>query len=397
MQRMKKKTFGAALIVAGTSIGAGMLALPVATSAGGFFPALFVYVVCWALMTISGLFILEIALKMPEGSNLVSMARKYLGAPGQILSWILYLFLFYSLSTAYISLGGALLADWMQSSSLVGSWLFLVFFGGIVFLGASFVDKLNELLMLGLFVSYAGFLFLGWSSVHPSYLLRSDIVAALPALPIIFTAFSYQGTVPSLTTYLNRDKKELKKAIVLGTSLVFVVYVIWQALILGIIPYEGDAGLQQAKKLGESAVQPLRYQNVPGPIYLIGECFSFFAIATSFLGVTMGLFDFLADGLHVRKTLLGKIFLGFVTFLPSAFIAMSNPSIFFAALDYAGGFGCSTLLVLFPTLMILVSRYSMQEQDSGMVILSKSLLVALLLLVSLGILYQIFHVIARFF
>ncbi|MES2272690.1 MAG: aromatic amino acid transport family protein, partial [Chlamydiota bacterium] len=52
--------FGGTLLVAGTSIGAGMLALPVVTASGGFLPALFVYFLCWLFMTCTGLLLLEI-------------------------------------------------------------------------------------------------------------------------------------------------------------------------------------------------------------------------------------------------------------------------------------------------------------------------------------------------
>ena len=74
-----KKVIGGVLLVAGTSIGAGMLALPVVTAAGGFFPAFFSYLICWAFMTSTGLLLLEISLGMPPDANLVTMAGTYLG------------------------------------------------------------------------------------------------------------------------------------------------------------------------------------------------------------------------------------------------------------------------------------------------------------------------------
>ncbi|MEM8629044.1 MAG: aromatic amino acid transport family protein [Chlamydiota bacterium] len=394
MSVAKRKVFGSALIVAGTSIGAGMLALPVVTARGGFFPALLVYTFCWALMTLSGLFFVEISLKMPEGSNLVSMAKRYLGRPGKIASWVLYLFLFYALSTAYISLGGQFLSPILFTSPFWGSLVFLLLFGGICFLGASAVDAINELLMLGLFVAYGGFLLLGSNRVHFDYLARSDFFAALPALPVIFTAFSYQGTVPSLVSYLQRDHRAVKSAIVCGTSLVFFVYVLWQALILGIIPFGGEHGLEQAKALGKSAIQPLRYQRIPGPVYLMGEGFAFCAIATSFLGVNMGLLDFLSDGLRIQKTVYGKMVLSCLAFLPPTLIALFDPAIFLRALDYAGGFGCSILLVLFPTMMVLISRYRRKERER-VIAVSRNALLFLVTIVSIGILAQIGHLFLR--
>jgi tyrosine-specific transport protein len=83
------------LLVAGTSIGGGMLALPVLTSLGGFAPSLVIYFFCWLFMASTGLLFLEISLWMPEEANIVSMAERTLGKVGKFFSWGLYLFLFY--------------------------------------------------------------------------------------------------------------------------------------------------------------------------------------------------------------------------------------------------------------------------------------------------------------
>ena len=56
---------------------------------------------------------LEICLKLPPDANLVTMATTYFGKAGKVIAWILYLFLFYSLSIAYVSGGGGFLRDWL--------------------------------------------------------------------------------------------------------------------------------------------------------------------------------------------------------------------------------------------------------------------------------------------
>ena len=57
---------GGTLLIAGTSIGVGMLALPVATASGGFIPSIVVYLICWLFMLSSGLLILEACIWMPK-------------------------------------------------------------------------------------------------------------------------------------------------------------------------------------------------------------------------------------------------------------------------------------------------------------------------------------------
>jgi tyrosine-specific transport protein len=284
-----KHILGGILLVAGTSIGAGMLALPVVTAAGGFLPAFFVYLFCWFFMTCTGLLLLELCLKLPPDANLITMANTYLGLPGKIFAWALYLFLFYCLSVAYVSGGGGLLHAWTGLNLLLCQLLFVAVLGTFVYFGARTVDRINLFLMAGLILTYLAFVFLGLPHVDLSRLIPTNWHASLFALPVIFTSFSYQGIIPSLTTYLKRDAKRVRIAIIGGTTLSFVIYLLWEFLILGIIPLEG---LQQANELGQTAVAPLKDHVASLSITWIGQAFAFFAIATSFLGVTLGLFDF---------------------------------------------------------------------------------------------------------
>ena len=52
---LKNKTFGSALIIAGTTIGAGMLAMPLTSAGIGFGYTVFLLVGLWALLVYSGL------------------------------------------------------------------------------------------------------------------------------------------------------------------------------------------------------------------------------------------------------------------------------------------------------------------------------------------------------
>lgn len=359
---------GGMLLVAGTSIGAGMLALPVVTAEGGFLPSLGIYALCWVFMSCTGLLLLEICLRLPPGANLVSMAGAYLGRAGKIFAWVLYLFLFYCLSIAYISGGGSLLLSWTGLSvpAWAGGILFVAIFAPFVYLGARAVDRINWVLMGGLIISYFAFILLGARHVDMAQLQVSNWPMSLKALPVIFTAFSYQGVIPSLATYMKRNARRLRIAILGGTTIAFVIYVAWQFLILGIIPLEGEMGLLQAVSAGSTAVEPLKAHLGAGVVYSLGQSFAFFAITTSFLGVTLGLMDFLADGLHLTKKGLRRLFLAALTFLPPLLIALTYPSGFLKALGYAGGIGCSLLLGFLPTLLAWIAR---EEHPEGPILL----------------------------
>jgi tyrosine-specific transport protein len=347
------------LLIAGTSVGGGMLALPVLTSLGGFLPSLVIYLLCWLFMACTGLLFLEISLWMGKESNIVSMAEQTLGLPGKIVAWIVYLFLFYCLTVAYIVGCGDLVVNLFPHSisEWQGSLLFVICFAPIVFAGAHVVSRVNSYLMLGLAIFFCAFVVIGVPFVDPQNLRERNWTLALIGLPVSFTAFAYQGIIPTLVHYMSFDTKRIRFSILFGSAIPFIAYIIWQWLILGIVPTYGPGGLAEALQNGDTAVQPLKHFIDHPSVYIVGQCFAFFALVTSFFGVTLGLLDFLADGLKIEKTAMGKFFICLLIFIPPLAIAFTFPHIFLTALEYAGGFGCAILLGLLPILMVWSGRY----------------------------------------
>lgn len=351
---------GGALIVAGTSIGAGMLAIPVVTGPAGFFPSTLILVACWAFMTITGILFAELAISMGADVNILTMAKRTLGVWGQVCTWIVYLFLFYCLLIAYLVGGGNLLTDFfpVEDAHGVRIVLFALLFITLVAIGKRIVDPVNRFLMIGLIVSYCGFALIGWPAVDLEYLQHSDWSQAKWALPIAFTSFGYQGTVPTLASWMNYDRKKLRTAIVSGTSLTLCIYILWQALFLGIVPLFGENGLKEAYELGVDAIYPLQFFTENPHVFLLGKCFAFFAIATSFLGVGVGMVDFLADGLHTRKQgMLQRVGLLLLAFGFPFFFALTYPNVFLHALGLAGGFGSAFLLGILPIVMTWRAKF----------------------------------------
>lgn len=383
---IQKKTgtlFGGTLLVAGTTIGGGMLALPVLTSSGGFAPSLVIYLVCWLFMACTGLLFLEVCLWMGGESNIVSMAQRTLGAPGKWFAWIVYLFLFYCLTLAYVVGCGNLVVEASNGAlpDWSGSLLFVLIFAPFVFAGARVVGPLNIALMFGLAVSYFIFVYLGYPYVKMDNLREMNWSLSVFALPIAFTSFAYQGIIPTLVNYMHFDRHRIRQAILLGSFIPFVTYVIWEWLILGIVPAQGPGGLAEALSEGNNAVYPLKsFINNPS-VYVVGQFFAFFALVTSFFGVTLGLLDFLADGLKIEKTPKGKLFLCFLVFVPPLIFAFLHPHVFLQALDFAGGFGCALLLGLLPVLMVWSGRYFMKLESEYKLPGGRPFLVVLVLFV----------------
>jgi tyrosine-specific transport protein len=357
--KSKSKVFTASLLLAGTAIGAGMLALPVTTAAGGFWPAIAIYFVCWIFSACTGLLLLEACLWLPKDSNIVSLSSHLLGRKGKYASWVLYLFLFYSLTVAYAAGGGGFVSAVTNHilPAPLSILLFILIFSPVIYIGTKAVDRLNFILMVGLITSFVIFLLIGFGKVNIDLLGNFHWGFAILSLPVVFTSFSYQGIVPSMRNYFHGEPKKVRKVIIIGSSIPFFVYIVWEYLILGIVPLEGPSGLLAAQEQGLSSVVPLKNLASSQMVYGVGQAFAFCALTTSFLGVTLGLFDFLADGLRLTKKGKTRILIYLLVYLPPTFIAMLYPKIFIRALSYAGGIGCALLLGLFPVMMVWSGRY----------------------------------------
>lgn len=388
---MRGNVFTGTMLVAGTSIGGGMLALPVLTSLGGFYPSLFIYVACWLFMASTGLLLLELSLTYGEGANLVTMAERTLGKIGKYAAWLLYLFLFYCLTIAYMVGCGNILAEHFPQL-IPQSWgavIFTVLFAPFIWAGARYTSPLNTVMMFLLGALYIAFILLGYSYVNHELLARRDWAYSLIALPVAFTSFAYQGIIPTLTSYLNFNAQKIRLAILIGSFIPLITYAIWQWLILGIIPVEGANGLREALEKGQNAITPLKHFIGNPVIWFIGQYFAFFALLTSFFGVTLGLLDFLADGLKVEKTRQGRLFLALLIFVPPLFFAMGHPDVFLAALDWAGGYGCALLLGLLPILMVWSKRYRQHNGHHIQLSGGKGILMGLMIFVVFELLIEV--------
>lgn len=351
--------FGGTLLIAGTMVGVGMLALPVATGEGGLLPAIIIYLLCWLFMLCTGLLMLEVCSWMPPDSNLITMSERLLGKVGKNICWVVYLFLFFTVMIAHILTGGGILFE--ISKAAIPLWLstvlYVALFSPIVYLGTQWVDRLNIVLMLGVVISYLIFVLAASSYVEVSHFSRTNWPKAWMALPVLFTAFTYQVIIPTLMTYMNRDVKKVRLSILLGTTIPLVLYLVWECLILGIVPAEGPNGLIAAAKAGQTAVMPLKQIIRSSFVFNVGKAFAFFTMTTSYIALALAYLDFLADGLKIKKRGFTKILLCLGVFVPPTIIALTYSNLFITALGYAGGFSCAILFGLYPPLMAWVGRY----------------------------------------
>jgi tyrosine-specific transport protein len=391
---INSKLIGGILLIVGTSIGGGMLALPVSTAEVGFSNSIFFLFFCWMVMTAGALLILEVNLRLPAGSNMISMAKSTLGLPGQIIAWITYLFLLYTLLSAYISGGSDIFNSLLYKMHIelpnsVTAIIFTVLFSTIVYNGIRSVDYVNRGLMFGKLGIYV--LLVAIISPHTSTmgLTGGSARAFTGTLMILITSFGYATIIPSLRDYFGDDIHSLRRVILLGSLIPLICYIVWDAVIMGVVSREGASGLialmnsdHATSGLTEALSQSVQSQWISG-------FFGFFTsicMLTAFLGVSLGLFDFLADGLKLKKSGKQGRYTLALTFLPPLAVVLFNPGIYLHALSYAG-VCCVILLLLLPSIMAWKGRKTcLLAPDSHLVPGGNSSL-ALIGLIATGLLF----------
>nr|WP_086938802.1 aromatic amino acid transport family protein [Thaumasiovibrio occultus] len=348
-----KPLMGSTLLIAGTTIGAGMLALPLEAANISFGTVTLIMVLLWALMLYTAYLLLDLHQTAPPTATLHTLAMQYLGRNGQRLAGFAMLFLFYALCAAYMAGGGEQLAAKMgaaTSQSIAPKWGTLVltlFVAAVVRLGTGPTEKVNRVLFATKFVLLAGTIFYLAPNVSSANLTHNSTTSAsvLLAIPVMFTSFGFHGSVPSIVRYLDGDTRQLKIAVGIGSALPLVLYVIWQWCTLGNL----------SQSLGSLALSDfialLSQQGKSVALEPMLNGFADLALLTSFLGVSLGLFHYLDDLFKSRSSLTVTT----ITFLPPLMFALWFPQGFQMALGYAA-IALALLAVLLPVAMQVKKR-----------------------------------------
>lgn len=358
------KIIGGILLIVGTSIGGGMLALPVATASSGFINASLLMLACWVAMTFCAFLILEVNLWFPTNSNIISMAKTTLGSVGQFVAWFTYLLLLYSLLAAYIASGSDVLHTLLTKLQLhpplwLASILVIFLLGSIVYQGINAIDYMNRGFMFIKLGAYILLVALALPHVDFTLLPIGQPHYLLGAVTVVITSFGYATVIPSLRTYFNSDVKKLRLVILIGSLIPLFCYIVWDFVIQAELPSAGKDGLIAMANSGHEVSQLTHALTGLLSNQWVTTCANIFTsicIATSFLGVSLCLADFLSDGLRIEKKGWGNLLIHSLTFLPPLAVILFYPDAFLKGLSYAGIF-CVVLLMLLPPLMTWSGRY----------------------------------------
>ena len=368
MSAKNPSLFGGAMIIAGTVIGAGMFANPTATSGIWFAGSVLVLFYTWFSMLSSGLMLLEVNTHYPHGASFDTMVKDLLGRGWNIVNGIAVAFVLYLLTYAYIFVGGDLTAKGIGGALggevplYAGQLVFFCILAFCVWASTRLVDRFTSLLIGGMVLTFV------WATGGLITEVKLPVLfdtAAAPdtrywiyiaaALPVCLASFGFHGNVSSLLKYFRGDAPKVAKSLKAGTLIALVIYILWQLAIQGNLPRSEFAPVIAAEGQVSVLIETLSKFVPTGSMGTILTLFAYMAIATSFLGVTLGLFDYIADIFKWDDSAAGRSKTAALTFLPPLLCCLAFPTGFVTAIGYVG-LAATVWTGLIPAMLLYAAR-----------------------------------------
>ncbi|KEI34803.1 tyrosine-specific transport protein [Francisella sp. W12-1067] len=358
------KILGSIMIIVGTMIGGGILALPIITAKLGFVIGSILIIVIWSIMTYTAIVISDISCSMPYGSSFKTIAQRYLGQTGGIVASIAFLVLMYFISTAYISAAASSLSTtFPMLEQKLSALIFVIIFGSIVVLGTRFVDYANRFFIVLKILVLVVLCLVFNKYIELSNLLESPIdlgISLVIAIPVFTTSFTSHIIVPALSDYLAKNTKDMKRVIIIGSIIPLILYITWVVTILGVLPLHGPISFMTSifshipvteANIGD--ILTTLSHKIKTPVTdIVLHIFTYVAIMTSFLSVNLSLFHFNIDTYKLYKTkrVISYSIATVLTFGIPLIINQLNPNIFIYAMTCVG-LSIAILLMIMPALM----------------------------------------------
>jgi len=357
---MNIKMMGSSLIIAGTALGAGMLAIPMVLAQFGLlYGTLLMVLICFGT-TYAALLLLEATIKAGGGLGLNSIARKTLGKQGQLITNGLLYALLICLLMAYILGAGDLLSKLLSNfgvdiSATTSQITFTLFAGAVVASGTGVIDKLNRALFFVMLASlFATMVFLAPSMTQENLMqvTSHDHVDLIKTSAILFTSFGFMVVIPTLVSYNHEaTDKQLRNMVIVGSLIPLVCYLCWLFAVVGNLSEEQFRSFKNVSDLMAA------FEAQSPWVGNVLSTFTGLALLTSFFGVAMSLFNQNRDMFNQNTAVTYCI--SFILPLAGSLLAADK---FLQVLNYAGII-LVFLAVFVPLVMVHKQRFMKVAED----------------------------------
>lgn len=368
---MIQRQIGSILFVAGTTIGSGIMALPVIIAKLGLIPGTALMLTIWALMYYTALVSIELNLQAGTGQPLGTLGKLFSGRTASIIGSASYTLLSYALMSVFIYGGASIIHKYFLEAtpyhlgfnaiaSICTLLAVLLLIGPI-----RYIDIINRVFFSTKCVVMAILIFsLGKSIQYNELPLLTDNISHASAwiivVPVIFTSFGFQVIFHSMADYCHHNAAMLKRAFFWGSLIPAIIYIVWTTAVLATL-HQSSPDFYQLAINGKAdigdIINELSKIHSGTSVALLFWWISCLSVVTSIIGVGLGLVDAWKKRLHHTLTHRGARHLIAViaTLLPAYLIAIIVPNAFIKVLGFAG-----MILVIIAVLLPLYLLHQAQ-------------------------------------
>lgn len=352
---------GGACIIASVCVGAGMLGIPSAGAGAWTIWTVAVLVITMVSMTLSGWMLLE-SYKHYDDLRISfhTVTKEVLGEGANVINNLAVYFVGGILLYAYITSSGQILQEVFSLNSKLASVLFVLVFGAFVWHSTRAVDRISVVLIVFMVASFVFSIFGLTTHINFDSLfdrLNPDgeyLPYSMMLLPVALASFGYHHSVTSMRAYYGEERKA-SRAIAGGTLIALVLYLVWVLSVFGNLPRQDFAPVIASDGNLDVLLSTLDGVIASERVKQSINAFSMAAILSSFIGVGLGLFDYLADFFGFDNTKAGRSKTWLITFVPPLVFSLISPFGFVKAIGYAGAIATIWTCII-PGLLVLTIR-----------------------------------------
>lgn len=376
----KHRLWIAVCTLVGTTIGAGILGLPYAIAKAGFLPGFFLILLIGISFIFLNLFLGEVVLRTKGQHQLTGYAGQYLGPWGKRVMTFSMLVSIYGALTAYlIGQGTALHAIFKFGSPTLYIILFFLLGFYVVYRGIKATGKAELILVSTLIVVTVAIGFFSFDRIDTAHFTGQNLSQLLLAYGVIIFAFVGSAAIPELQEELEQEKKKMKKAILIGSLVPIVVYLLFTVTMVGLIGLDQFEVLKPNERIATVALSMYSHPLLG----LLANILAVLTMSTSFFALGLALQEMYQFDYRLPRTI--ALILTFtIPFLTAVF----KLTTFIAVLGTTGVLagGLDGILIV---LMYWKAKLQGQRKPEYSLPTHKLIGFLLILLFALGILYQV--------
>lgn len=366
----------------GTTVGAGILAIPYVAAQSGFLIGFLVIMLIGLAVILLNLFVGEIVLRTKEQHQLIGYIGKYLGKWGKrIMAFSLLLGLYGALTAYLIGEGEALKAIFRWGSPLFYSLIFFAIGSVIIYRGIKAAGEVDLVLVFFVFIVIILIGIFSYDKINISNLTTIDAAKFFVPYGVIFFALMGYSAVPQMQEELENEKHKMKKAILIGSIVPMVLYIVFTFVVVGIVGLENFQVLEPNQRIATVA---LSFYSSP-ILGVFANIFAVLAMFTSFLTLGVALvetyqYDYLFS--HTKALLL--------TFSIPLLIVLFSLSSFITVIAVTGAIAGGLEGILITLAYWKARRIGERKPEYSLKYNHKILGTVLIAMFCCGILYQIY-------